>query len=320
MPSTPTPTRSVIPLSPVPSDQAPGPSDGFVRLLTLSDDELLSLGTDHRGLVWSPATGGLSAGVRDAVWASARRGLVARGLLVDLRRDALRHPDLEALLTVRDNSESVMVIQRTLAGPRVDLRYCHLAAETVLIEDVTADGLHHFSVGERASMAGMLAGFLVPTGAADGHQGWRLAPSEFCPDDLTTPNGPLRLLAEAKVTADIVVRSLHEPDPGSNRASGLGSVRGSARRPIPPRSPELIGVFLGPTGCYLSRAEPTGDVVFSPLRVAEVGHSLAALLPDPPTVWAEPEQLRPQCDPPPRPQLDPAQARPQVCPTPPEPG
>ena len=196
-----------------------------------------------------------------------------------MRRDAQLHPDLDALLTVRDNSASVVVIQRTLAGPQVDLRYCHIAADTVLVEDVTSTGLHHFRVGGHNRLADMIDGFLVPPGAADGHQEWRLAACEVRPDDLTDPAGPLQLLAEARVTADIVVRSIDE-DSGSAGTAGTASSG--------PGVPQLIGVFLGPTGCYLSRTEPSGDVVFSPLRVAEVGQRLAALLPDPPTVWPEP--------------------------------
>ncbi|HYO86750.1 MAG TPA: hypothetical protein VES01_09900 [Dermatophilaceae bacterium] len=252
--------------------------------LSVTDEELLALHDDPRGVVMLPYAATLPPERLAAAVETARRGLVLRGLLSPQALRAHLPPEQANggdgwdgtfgiagitgmagmvcdLFMVRDNAEAVLAVQRTTpAGPPL-LRYLHLVEDTVLVEDVTAEGVHLFGVLDRADLPGLLQAFLVPPDAVDGTAPVRLGQATGNAEADPRPGPDIGALAQAAVTADVVLRQI-----------GDGA---DADHP-----PDLTGFFLGAAGCHrvVARVGAPSPLIAYPVPAARVGDLVAALL------------------------------------------
>lgn len=249
--------------------------------LSVTDEELLALHDDPRGVVMLPFAATLPPERLAAAVQTARRGLVLRGLLPPQSLRSHLPPEQPTggdgwhgaygtagmagmvcdLFLVRDNAEAVLAVQRTTpAGPPL-LRYLHLVDDTVLVEDVTAEGIHLFGVLDRADLPGLLQAFLVPPDAVDGTAPVRLGHATGNAEADPRPRPDIGALAQAAVTADVVLRQIGD---------GV-----DADHP-----PDLTGFFLGAAGCHrvVARVGAPSPLIAYPVPAAGVGDLVASLL------------------------------------------
>ena len=245
-----------------------------VPVLDLTDEEVAVLATTE-GPVVLPYLGTLEAEERLTATRTAYRSLVARGLLETPTPEQAREAEREALTTgedvvaypVRMPEELARVLTlRAGAGAVVccalttalgqEYRYAHVVEDVVLLEEVTATGLHRLALLDGAGLADHVAGWVLHPEAVPG-AGEDVVQLVSPDDDPTPPDELLEQLGAAMLRADLVVR-----------VAGDG---GSA---------DLLGVFSGPAGTWSSRvsAGSRAPVVIRPASPDEVRGTVADLL------------------------------------------
>lgn len=141
-------------------------------VIVLTDEELASLGSGPgtSTLAPSPWLSLQDEGNRKLMCAVAMRGLVARGIarpLPGAPPDGAEgtvvavHQDLRGVLTMRGTAGAVVLAEQR-AGEEHRIRVLYLGWGGVLAEDVSADGMHGFTVMSRAAAAEGLAVFAAP--------------------------------------------------------------------------------------------------------------------------------------------------------------
>ncbi|MBW8171604.1 hypothetical protein K0651_00875 [Ornithinimicrobium sp. Arc0846-15] len=204
----------------------------------------------------------------------AERSLQARGLLrfADGTREtnsatpdphvidtesgtAVVDSSLRPVVAVRRGALVVLVAHRTICrvGPTSPLgreltRYLFVLDEVVVVEDVTAEGMHVLSIASLSHVDELLSEFLVPPGAAQGPE--------------VEPVVVQQSLPPASVDA-----SLHRP-----------VLLAEVCLLTPWTVPESAIVALGSGGCYRSGEASRGHFNFEPMSSTAIVTQLADLL------------------------------------------
>ncbi|MBC7630094.1 hypothetical protein [Aeromicrobium sp.] len=240
------------------------PAVDDVPLESLTDEELAFLGGPGVHVV-TPYFDerGMSAGTPDLepLVRTAYRGLLARGIVdppaTDDRPtgplgddpaalDLQIRSDVATTVTLRTASSFVVVARTTERAQ--DFWYAHLNHDVVLIEEVSGDGIHRFALSHTARLAERLIAATIHPDAADGEGDSFVLPVEAAADP-TPPVELLERLGAAFVRADLVVRAVGDT------------------------SPEVLGLYSGPAGCWLVSSGRPGagrDIVARPLPAEEL--------------------------------------------------
>jgi len=251
--------------------------DGPVHLVDLTDEEVAVL-AGRDGIVVLPYLNGLPAGQRDVATATAYRGLVARGMLEaptpeqarQAERDAVSddtasvaYPvtmpeNLAHLLSLRAGADRVVCAAVSTALGQ-HFSYAHVVADVALLEEVTGTGLHRFSLLDADRLANRIGTWVLHPEATPGHGDEVVQLPTGGDDDPTPPDELLERLGSTLVRADVVVRQADDDG-----------------------EPELVGLFSGPAGTYVSVTAfgSRAPVVIRPTTPAEVEEQLAARVRD----------------------------------------
>ncbi|MFC5997120.1 hypothetical protein ACFP6A_00030 [Quadrisphaera sp. GCM10027208] len=250
-----------------------------VALVDLTDEEVAVLATAD-GPVVLPYLGTLDDEQVATATTTAYRSLVARGLLTaptpQEAREAARtstargeervgYPvqmpeTLAHLLRLRAGASTVVCVSvATALG--AEYRYAHVVDDVVLVEEVTGTGLHRFSLVDVADLPTIVQGWVLHPEATPG-TGEEIVqlPQRQGEPDPTPPDELLERLGSALVRADLVVRRAGD------------------------HSPELVGVFSGPSGTWTSRSRfgSAAPVVIRPATPDDVrDHVRVALAGEP---------------------------------------
>lgn len=109
----------------------------------------------------TPAWSRLSPPEQELARDSARRSLVARGLLDPdaVGRDGVRR-DVRSVLTLREAAGAAVAVLRTTASAG-DHWYAHLVEDVVLLEQVGDDGVHRFALAAADALGDLVAGAVL---------------------------------------------------------------------------------------------------------------------------------------------------------------
>jgi hypothetical protein len=243
------------------SDVLAPPDEETVEVETLTDEELSVL-VAPGGIAVMPFLNGLGEPEQDVARRSAYRSLLARGIVdrptsAAIARaeqagtgelDLLVRDDVRSVVALREGARLVVAVARTTSEGQ-DFWYAHLVEEVAVVEAVSADGLHRFSLARSSTIARTVADTAVHPDARDS-RGEPVA-LETGDDGLASlPEPVLASLGGALLRADVVVRHL-----GDEAAA-------------------LTGVFSGPGGTYLTSAEPGQAPVTRPVAADEARRRL----------------------------------------------
>lgn len=266
-----------------------GQPPGGLDTLVLTDEELLALEA-QTPLVPLPYAAQLPPEHREAALGTALRCLAARGLVRRRGRELQVVDVLSALLRVRAGAPVLAVLRREVGapvptppvdggdgaldagagGPAPDeesllgLRHLHVSGEVVVIEDVTASGLHVFALAELGGLESVVAAYLDLDGAPPGEGEVDAAPEAGAgADPVAAVQERLDSLRGPTTLVDVAVRD----------ATG------------PAGEAALVTVALGPRGTFVAqtrmRADGTGEPVrFRPSSVDAVAAEIAGLVRD----------------------------------------
>lgn len=234
---------------------------GPLFLARLSDEELVLLDAEHP-LVALPHHERLEPAQRQVAVSSALRALGARGHEIDTDAHTIALPQhLCDLLDLRSGATAVllwqvMVVDGASGSEQACQHYAFVEDDVVLLEDVTADGLHDFWVlGTDELIDQIQARVPRVDGARDG------------------AGGPLRvdLMAVAAGESQATVDCLGVP---------LARIDATVWRAPATPDPPLQAVVLGECGTYVSvaPAEAEGPITLTPITVSSVGREVARLL------------------------------------------
>jgi hypothetical protein len=219
-------------------------------LETLTDEEISVLGPDQ-GVVVAPFLSEMAPAERDTARATAFRGLVARGIVDPGDDDATRPPvaepagsgdvtvdvrvrgDVLSLLTLRQGAPAVVAVARTSTVGQ-DFWYAHVVEEVLLLEEVSATGLHRFALGHGHDLPALLARAVLHPDAADGTGEpieLPVAPDGDAPAELVERIGLAYLRSDVLVVTRTVGEEVERP--------------------------ELTGLFTGPLGSWSIVARPS---------------------------------------------------------------
>lgn len=209
-----------------------------VPLEVLTDEELHVLHGGAPTVVVEPHLAALADGPREWSLRTAYRGLLARGLLEPPTgagptdpdgsgtADARAREDVHAVVTLRAAPDAVLCAARTTSLGQ-DFWYAHVVADVVLVEQVDAGGLHHFTVAPADQLPDLLTAATVHAEATDG-----TGPALAVGDPADPERATTELLARAELRTDLVLRIPGDTDP------------------------VLTGLFTGPAGAWLLTADP----------------------------------------------------------------
>jgi hypothetical protein len=229
------------------STDANDTSGATVPLETLTDEELAILAGEE-GIVVSPFLASADPSERRVVLRTAYRGLLARGLVdpptpearaaavearaVDGDRatvELMVRQDVLSMVTLREAARLVVAAARTTVAGQ-DFWYAHVVDDVVLLEEVSADGLHRFALDRTAALPDLVEAAVVHPEAGDG-EGEELAWQPANATDPTPPEPIVAGLGASLVRCDLVVRHVGD------------------------EHPPMLGLFSGPGGSWSMRSE-----------------------------------------------------------------
>ena len=231
-------------------------SEVQVRPVEVLTDEELSLLTYGPGAVVTPYFSTLAAKDTELAQRTAYRSLVARGIVDptgapgDGPARLLLREDVMTLVTLRQTATTLVAVARTLTDSQ-DFWYAHVVEDLVVLEEVSADGLHRFALGFTRDLPTLLVEAALHPDATDG------AGEEVSIDAMPDEDAPaqlLEILGRAHVRADVVV--LTAGDKGQR--------------------PELTGLFTGPEGSWSVTSTPGTGAVARPESVDDITAQLRA--------------------------------------------
>jgi hypothetical protein len=222
-------------------------------LETLTDEEISVLGPDQ-GVVVAPFLSEMADAERDTARATAFRGLVARGIVDpgdaddttapvaepvaepaasgDVAVDVRVRGDVLSLLTLRQGAPAVVAVARTSTVGQ-DFWYAHVVEEVLLLEEVSATGLHRFALGHARDLPTLLARAALHPDATDGSGEpieLPVAPDGDAPAELVERIGLAYLRCDVLVVTRTVGQEVERP--------------------------EMTGLFTGPLGSWSIVARP----------------------------------------------------------------
>ncbi|AKU16443.1 hypothetical protein [Luteipulveratus mongoliensis] len=265
---------AVEPLALSHRDAEPADAREPVWLARLTDEELVLLGAEHP-IVVLPHYEELPPASQDVAVRTAHRSLLARGVEVADDGRALRVPqEVSDLLDVRGGAEWVLVVRRRVtvrddswpsgdggpggAAPTREVEtqlYGHLVDDFVLLEEVDATGQHEFHALDVPALDDVLRGHLEHPDVVDGVGSTITLDLE----GIAHGEGDVHLEQLGRVTVQ---------------------VDATLWRRGPQPAPVLLGLMLGPDGCWASRAVygAKGPVVLEPVPVSALGELVTSLL------------------------------------------
>ncbi|HEY0187258.1 MAG TPA: hypothetical protein VGC67_07200 [Cellulomonas sp.] len=203
-----------------------------VPVEVLTDEELEVLQADSPFVV-RPHLTALAEGDRLASLRTAYRGLIARDVLDPPTPESLAasgaaptvtvqvREDVRSLVELRRAAPAVLCVARTTSAGQ-DFWYAHVAAQVVLIEQVSTDGFHRFALADADALGDLLLAASTHPDSVDG-----TGPAVRLTDIAAPPPEVLDRLGSAHLRADVVLRAAGE------------------------EHPVLAGLFTGPGGCWL---------------------------------------------------------------------
>ncbi|WP_155859382.1 hypothetical protein [Cellulomonas sp. KRMCY2] len=251
----------------------------------LTDEELAVLSV-HEGVAVTPHLSAVSPRDRAPLLQTAYRSLVARGIvepptavararararLAQDRAEAAAgggsgsdprigvdvqvRQDVGVLLTLRRGAQAVVAMARTAAVVQ-DYVYVYLVDDVLLVEIVSADGFHRFSLRRTADLLSTVLDTAVLPDAGDGHGD--AVPVTIEPGDPTPPDRLLDEAGAALLRCDLTVLVPDNPEP------------------------LLLGLFSAPSGSWVFESRfGSGDPVLArPVTAAELRVAVVAALGD----------------------------------------
>lgn len=212
-----------------------------------------------RGIVTPPTAEARARARAEAAQARAEAAEAARpgATRATARRvsvDVSIREDVAALVTLRESARRVVAMARTTSAQQ-DYVYVYLVEDVALVEVVSNDGFHRFSLVGRDDVPATVLQAALHAEAADGFGD---------PVDLGTPaNGDptpgeamLEQAGEALLRCDLTVLDAEDP------------------------APEMLGIFSSPHGSWLMRAAwgTSTGVSARPVTVAALRDAVAARL------------------------------------------
>lgn len=256
--------------------------DPTVALETLTDEELVVLsGTES--VVVAPYLSEVPPKQRPALLRTAYRGLLARGIVdpptpearaeararIEQARQAARDEgrpappedtttsvelqvrnDVMTTVALRQGAQAVVAMARTTALAQ-DYVYVHVVDDVLLVEEVTADGLHRFALRPAADLTSTVLDAAVHPEAGDA-SGPAVELQPLAAGDPTPPDAVLEAAGAALVRCDLTVLSTDEPQP------------------------TMLGLFSAPAGCWLfaSRRASGAPVHAEPMSAEGLRHAV----------------------------------------------
>ena len=167
----------------------------------------------------------LARGIVDPPSPEATSVAIARG---DGRVELMVRNDVRSVVALREAARMVVAIARTTAAAQ-DFWYAHVVDDVVLLEEVSGDGLHRFALANAVDLPELAAAASVHPEAGDAEG----EPVELgaAPGDPTPPDELLERLGSAILRSDVLVRHVGDAQP------------------------VLLGLFTGPAGSWVTRAE-----------------------------------------------------------------
>ncbi|RNI23278.1 hypothetical protein EFY87_07585 [Flexivirga caeni] len=137
-------------------------------LVQFTDEELLLLGAEHP-VVDAPYLNTLQPAERALAARVAYRSLCSHGAIAVDDGSGLELPESHVtMLQLRAAATTVLVVSRATMCDGV-MRYHHLGADRMVVEDVSDAGAHEFRLVPQHALAATLRQFCAVDGAADGH-------------------------------------------------------------------------------------------------------------------------------------------------------
>jgi hypothetical protein len=222
-----------------------------VPVEVLTDEELSVLAAPESIVVMPFLDLVESESEREAVRRTAYRSLLARGIVDpptpestsaaiargDGHVELMVRNDVRSLVALREGAKLVVAVARTTVAAQ-DFWYAHVVDDVVLLEEVSADGLHRFALAQAADLPELAAEASVhpEAGDADGDP----VPVGGEPGDPTPPDELLERLGSAILRSDVLVRYVGDADP------------------------VLLGLFTGPNGSWVTRAQQGATPMTTP--------------------------------------------------------
>ncbi|MBB2890867.1 hypothetical protein [Flexivirga oryzae] len=136
-------------------------------LVQFTDEELLLLGAEHPA-VDTPYLSSLEPAHRQLAAQVAYRSLCSHGAIAVDGGVGLELPEsYVTMLRLRAGASSILVVSKATVDAGL-MRYHHLGADTIVLEDVSDAGAHLFRLAPRADLRRSLRAFCSVPGAADG--------------------------------------------------------------------------------------------------------------------------------------------------------
>lgn len=222
-------------------------------LVQFTDEELMLLGADHP-VVDTPYLSSLEPAHRELATQVAYRSLCSHGAIAVDGGVGLELPEsYVTMLQLRAGATSILVVSKATADTGV-MRYHHLGADTVVLEDVSDAGAHVFRLVPRADLERSLRAFCAVAGAADGSG----EPVVLTQQSFTAGDAAAQLWGDGLAQFDATVW----------RADGDGSV-------------PVLGYLAGTAGSWSVQRRPAGDeavpaVQLEPIRVSSIADRILA--------------------------------------------
>jgi len=224
-------------------------------LVQFTDEELLLLGADHP-VVDLPYLGTMDPAQRELAAQVAYRSLCSHGAIAVDGGTGLELPEsYVTMLRLRADATSVLVVSRATVDAGV-MRYHHLGADTVVLEDVSDAGAHVFRMIARAEVDRALQEFCAVPDAADGAG----EPVVVTQQSFRAGESAARLWGRAVAQFDATVW----------RADGAAEV-------------PVLGYLAGTAGSWCVRPSATAEqgapmVHLAPIRADSIADSILAAL------------------------------------------
>jgi hypothetical protein len=167
----------------------------------------------------------LARGIVDPPTPEATSAAIARG---DGHVELMVRDDVRSVVALREGAKLVVAVARTTVAAQ-DFWYAHVVDDVVLLEEVSGDGLHRFAVAAAVDLPALAAAASVHPDAGDAEG--EPVPLPVEPGDPTPPDELLERLGSAILRADVLVRYVGDTDP------------------------VLLGLFTGPAGSWVTRAQ-----------------------------------------------------------------
>lgn len=185
-------------------------------------------------------------------------------------------PDLTVVLTARRSPDAVMAVQRVSGGPngpQLLMRYLHLCGSEVLIEDVSASGIHRYALAEEGVLSDLMQEFLAAAPRSGEPKSSTADETDRWPAEWVPARDGLAFLADVHVVAEVIVRKDDAPVSTSRAAYIFPEVAYVGTAPLDaPRTARLRRMAPEHLGRWAT--QPFGAAATAPARpAAGVGES-----------------------------------------------